>query len=121
VGSISNGLGVRVGGATTNYSHMLFWQSFGGSGVNNDNSTNTTQANYLGAMTTTSCTLTIDVVNPFISTLHTTFTGGSYTATDFGVGVARHNVAQSNTSVTVLPLSGTMTGGSIYVYGYRKS
>jgi len=122
VGSVSTGLGVRVGGATTNYSHMLFWQSISGpAGVNNDNSSSTTQVNYVGSMTTNSSTLTLDVINPYISTLCTTFTGGSYIAGDFGVGVGRHNTAQSNTSVTVLPLTGTMTGGTIYVYGYRKS
>lgn len=121
VGSVSTGLGVRVGGATTYYSHMLFWQTMGVAGVNSDSNSGTTQVNYIGSMTTNSSTLTLDVINPYISTLHTTFTGGSYIATDFGVGVGRHNTAQSNTSVTILPLSGTMTGGTIYVYGYRKS
>ena len=120
VGSVSTGLGVRVGGATANYSHMLFWQSLGGAGVNSDSSSNTTQVNYVGSITPNSGTLTLDIVNPYISTVYTTFTGGAYIASDFGVAVGRHNVAQSNTSVTILTLTGTMTGGTISVYGYRK-
>ena len=120
IGSANTGLGVRVGGSTANYSHMLFWQTPGVGGVNSDSSTNTSQVNYIGSCTTSSATLTVDITNPFISTLHTTFSGGAYLANDFGISVGRHNIAQSNTSVTVLSLSGTITGGTITVYGYRK-
>ena len=119
-GSNATGLALRVGGSTANYSHVLFWTTIGTNVANVDANANTSQCNYLGSTTTTSGTLSCDIINPFISTLHTTFTGGSYIANDFGMAVGRHNVAQSNTSLTVLSLSGTMTGGTIRVYGYRK-
>ena len=120
-GSVSVGVCLRVGGSATNYSHVLLWASVGGVVANCDSSANTSQCNYLGGATSNSGTLVCDILNPFISTLYTGFAGGSYIASDFGVCVGRHNIAQSNTSVTVLPLSGTITGGSITVYGYRKA
>lgn len=120
-GSTSTGIGLRVGGATANYSHVLFWSTPGGSTPNVDSSGNAAQCNYLGGYTTNSGALACDILNPFISTLYTGFAGGPYLASDFGISQGRHNVAQSNTSVTVVPLSGTITGGTITVYGYRKA
>jgi len=121
VGSGPTGLALRVGGATTNYSHMLFWGTPGVAGVNTDSTTSTSQCNYLGGMTTSAASLSCDVLAPFISTVPTVFNAGAYMAGDMGICSGRHNVAQSNTSVTLVPMGGAnVTGGTIAVYGYRK-
>ena len=120
-GSVSVGICLRVGGSTASYAHVLLWGQLGVGVANCDSSASTSQCNYMGGATTNSGALACDILNPFISTLYTGFAGGSYIAGDFGLCTGRHNIAQSNTSVTVLPLSGTITGGTITVYGYRKA
>ena len=119
-GSTSAGLGIRVGGSSSNYSHVLHWSTVGGATVNLDSSASTTQCNYMGGFTTSSGSLACDINNPFISSLHTTFLEGAYIAGDMGSCRGRHNIAQSNTAVTVICLSGNITNGTISVYGYRK-
>jgi len=121
-GSVTTGLGVRVGGITTNYSHMLFWASFGAPTPNIDAANNTgAQASYMGAMSPNGNFLSIDVITPFLAK-HTGFIShGGYIASDFGQCVARHNLATSYSSFTVVALSGTLTGGNICIYGYRQA
>lgn len=121
VGSNNIGLGLQVGGSTSNYSHVLFWTTPGVASVNCDTSSNTTQANYVGGGTTSSALVVCDILSPYNSSRYTSFCTGAYQAGDFGFCQARHNIAQSNTSVTLMTLSGTMTGGTIRVYGYRDS
>ena len=121
-GSVTTGLGVRVGGISTNYSHMLFWASFGAPTPNIDAANNTgAQASYMGAMSPNGNFLSIDVITPFLAK-HTGFIShGGYIASDFGQCVARHNLATSYTSFTIVALSGTLTGGNICIYGYRQA
>ena len=119
-GSGSSGLALRFGASTTNYSHVLIWGSTGGTTVNIDSSASTNQINYIGGFTTSSCALSVDVTNPFIAGLRTGVMGGSYLSNDYGVCNGRHDIAQSNTSFVLLPLSGTITGGTISVYGYKQ-
>jgi hypothetical protein len=65
--------------------------------------------------------LLVDVFNPFaasIATRMTTrFSGHEYS----GAGGGRDTNAASSTSFDLLPGTGTMTGGTIRVYGYRNS
>ena len=119
-GSVNTGLGVRVGGVTTNYSHVLFWSSFSAT-ANVDSANNTaSQANYMGSMTTNGVFMALDVIGPNLAA-YTGFFPGMYTANDFGVAIGRHNIATAYTSLSIVPLSGTITGGTITVYGYRKA
>jgi hypothetical protein len=63
------------------------------------------------------CTL----INPFLAK-YTTISGQYYTdqANSFNLA-GRHEVATSYTAFTLTPVGGTLTGGTIYVYGYGAS
>jgi hypothetical protein len=65
--------------------------------------------------------LNADLVNPFLAkyTTLTSTTGGQF-ATASGTYGGIHNVATSYTDFTIATTSGTITGGTIYVYGYAK-
>jgi hypothetical protein len=120
-GSGEVGLGMRVGGVTTNYSHMLFWATFAAGTANTDRANDTgSAALYLGSCGANGNHLAVDVLSPF-QTKYTGFMAGSYIAADFGICVARHNIAASYTSVSILPVSGTISGGIVRVYGYRQA
>ena len=64
---------------------------------------------------------TFDVLNPFIAS-HTIF-GGLTISNDTtgyaGAGSGMHQASTSYTSLQIIPSAGTITGGTIIVYGYR--
>jgi len=60
-----------------------------------------------------------DIFQPF-ATLRTLIAGQHYGNGYMGRHIGNHNVDQSHTSFTIAPNSGTMTGGTIRVYGYSN-
>ena len=65
--------------------------------------------------------LNADLVNPFLAkyTTITTTTGGQF-ASASGTYGGIHNVATSYSDFTIATTSGTITGGTIRVYGYKN-
>ena len=61
----------------------------------------------------------IEIYNPFL-VKETTFTAQSSTNTYSTQGGGRSYDQISHTSFTLTPGAGTLTGGTIYVFGYRK-
>jgi len=112
---------IRVGGAVTNYKYVLIWSSALGGAVNQASATAATSFVFGGGGDSDGAFLSCDILAPFIATSFTGFAATSYLQTnDFGTAQGKHVVQQSNTSVTLLPSVGTMTGGTIRVYGYRN-
>ena len=99
-----------VGGLTTAYSTNTL------AGFANNNATS------LLAGTTFTGALMFDltVVNPFLAKETYFSVGGVIYSTGAGSGAGFHNVATSYTGFTIIPSSGTLTGGTISVYGYAK-
>jgi hypothetical protein len=117
VGSTAQALGVQLGSTTTEYYSSTPILSYGGV-VTNLNDNNNSQWTYPGESGTSNNALNIDLLNPFLSKW-TTYQG-AYTGVNnsgFSGGVQK-----STTSFTAftLKVAGTMTGGTIYVYGYNK-
>ena len=71
---------------------------------------------YAGESNTSTNTVDVDVLGPFIAKF--TGFGGFYIGSVAGTVVGRHESATSFTGFT-LSVAGTMTGGTIAVYGYR--
>jgi hypothetical protein len=115
-------LNLSLGATTTNYFNATTYTIFASGGVSSTSNNGVTGAFvYAGAMDATNGTfLTVDVFSPFLS--RPTGYGGSFIVTD----VSGHSggLQKSNTSFTdftITPSAGTLTGGTIYVYGYRKA
>jgi hypothetical protein len=75
---------------------------------------------YWGFSDTSQQLVDVDVYSPFASTfshMRGVYIGGLDAGTTAGV----HKVAASYTGFTLTPASGTLTGGTIYVYGYGAS
>lgn len=108
----------QVGGNNTLYYGVSNYDSSGaGSGrvVSNNNS-----ALYAGVQDTASTGGNFDVTNPFLA--KSTIISGLSMGANYGTWtVGQHANAVSCTSFTLVAGSGTLTGGSIYVYGYRRS
>jgi hypothetical protein len=98
------------GGTTTTYSN----NSVAGFSDNN-------QASMLvGTTFTGSLALDITVMNPFLAKETFVSIGAVVYSSGAGAGAGLHNVATSYTGFTIFPQSGTLTGGTIAVYGYAK-
>ena len=99
-----------VGGVTTAFSTNTL------AGFNGNNSSSL----IAGTTFTGALMLDLTVVNPFLAK-ETFFTVGAVVySTGGGGGAGYHNVATSYSGFTIIPSSGTLTGGTIAVYGYAK-
>ena len=117
-----NTLGMTIGGSSTGYYSIVHYSTycspltFLGEGNNN-----TASWSYVGYGSANYTSVSIDLINPFAA-LFTTYGAGAWPAvTVSGTSAGIHQVATSYTSFAITSVSGTISGGTIYVYGYRKS
>jgi len=81
---------------------------------------NAAQWSFVGNADTNTTKFEMDIINPFLAK-HTYFRSSYVTGTNAGFESGLHQVATSYTDFTITPASGTLTGGTIYVYGYGAS
>lgn len=114
-------LGLSLTGGTSAYDYGLTYIAFGSSTNLADQAVNNSAFAYAGAGNSTNgLELGVDVFQPFLSKF-TYFRNQLTTSTLVGVAAARHKAATSYTGFTVTAQTGTLTGGTIYVYGYGAS
>jgi hypothetical protein len=114
-------MGIEIGGSTTGYyGFMNYGDSVGnvplGAGRNN-----TALMNWVGGSSAASQAVhvSVQVMNPF-KALYTKILNGPYqNAGVYGTMQGEHRVATSYTSFKLVPDAGTITGGTIFVYGYK--
>jgi hypothetical protein len=124
-GTASGAIGpinMRLGSSTASYYSAATYSIYSSATNGNVSRNNGSEWYYAGAANNTVGTsLNIDVLNPFDSTKYTMF-GGPFMVVDVaGSTGGVHAVNASYTSFTLLTASGTISGGTIYVYGYRNS
>lgn len=108
----------QVGGYSSLYYGTSNYDSSGaGSGRV---ATNNGTALYAGVQDSASTSCTLDITNPYLA--KSTIIQGLSMGANYGSWtIGQHANAVSCTSFTLVVGSGTLTGGSIYVYGYRRS
>ena len=117
-------LGVRMGAASASYYRATSSTSYAGAPTYNGNS-NTSHFNKVGFSNTSLSYLDCDLQNPFtaknttLSSRYIDLTAAS--GGDSGYVGGFLNDTSSYTAFTILPNAGTLTGGTIYVYGYQNS
>lgn len=112
---------IRPGNDTTasSYASGGFFVLYTGTGNGFLNSNNNTEGIAIGVTSTTDTSVAFDVYNPNLAKW--TRAMGMWSADLYaGQYGGVHKVATAYTSMTVRPASGTMTGGTIRVYGYRN-
>jgi hypothetical protein len=120
-GSTTANLNLQLGSTNTAYHGGRAFVSsltgvLSGSGVNNAAS-----FTGFGVMTTTGINVDLDIKNPFLAAR--TQVAGIYAVTasgDYGWLSGSQDSTTSFTAFTITANSGTMTGGTIRVYGYRN-
>ena len=119
--SASTDVYIQLGSSTTGYFGVLYYAVTVGGGpaiaVNNNNN----RADWIGgAQANQSSHVSVDLLGPF-NAAYTKIRNGSYqNDNNYGTYQGEHRVATSYSSFTLGVASGTMTGGTIRVYGYRN-
>jgi len=112
---------LTIGGSSTGYYSALQFQASNSGTVSAAGQTNASLWQWVGGATAGQAThASFDLFGPFLSA-YTKLRNGQYqNDNNFGTVNGEHRVASSYTSFTLLPASGTLTGGTIRVYGYRN-
>ena len=108
-----------LGASTTTYNSAgrVFYTDNTSSGFNRVNTTSW----YVGLMgASNEGSISMDIYCPNLAE-YTTFTAMGYIGNDFNIAGGGHNTAAAYTGFTLGVTSGTFTGGTVRVYGYRNS
>ena len=119
VASTGVDLGLTLGATATNYYFGFGYIPYGGAlaGVSINNGAGWL---YAGGGNATLAFLNCDIYNPFLSD-QSLITGNGANASNIGFIGGYLNNTTSYTAFTITPSSGTLTGGTIFVYGYLKA
>jgi hypothetical protein len=118
VASTGSYLQLQLGASAASYSGGIVGYNDSTSVIVSGGMRNISSWIYAGWSGVNNIALDCTLINPFLAK-YTTISGQYYTdqANSFNLA-GRHEVASSYTAFTLTPVSGTLTGGTIYVYGY---
>ena len=122
VGSTNANLGMILGATATGYYYGLSGATYLGA-ANNAGAQNAASWPFVGNSTANTIQFTCEIFGPFLSkitTVNSSYTGLE-TASSSNLFGGMLNNSTSYTAFTVTPASGTLTGGTIRVYGYANS
>lgn len=118
--STQTGLNLQLGSANTAYSFNLFYSLYTGGGIQILSYNGSSSFVYAGAMDSNqNAFVSCDLYEPFLT--RSTRISSQWMQTDssgFGAGVQKANT--SYTAFTLTTQTGTLTGGTIRVYGLRN-
>jgi len=119
--SAATNIRLQLGATTAGYYFSFIYNPYSSATVfANVNDNNGAIFSFVGAGNTNYARLTANVYNPF--TANRTAIATQYSdASNGGTGNGYLDNATSYTAFTLSPSTGTMTGGTITVYGYRKA
>ena len=123
-GSTLQRLRVSLGATTTGYYWGLIAGRYDSGGAVSVGGTNAALWDYVGVGSSTGLSANIDLINPFLS--KRTYVISAFTDPGTGAGTSAGSTngqldnSTSYTSFILSPSAGTLTGGTITVYGYRK-
>jgi hypothetical protein len=120
-GSTNTNISLALDPSTTTYYNVLIYGNYTGSGPSiATTNNNRVSFPWCGGANTTFAFMNVTLMQPFLS-LYTRILANTYEGTD-NTG-SMQGIHKSSTSYSAFTLSldaGTLTGGTIYVYGYRK-
>jgi hypothetical protein len=119
--STTQSMNMTLGSTSANYSNALIYAAYAGGSVLTVGTNSGSSWSFAGYFNSNSVMCTVDLFTPFL-TRNTMF---SAPHVQFGGAVAGQNQGilidnNSYTSFTFTPAGGTITGGTIRVYGYRN-
>lgn len=122
VGSVGNGiLRLQLGSVGAgNYFSNFIYAGYAGGAVSSVANNGGANINYAGISDTINISAEIEVMSPFL-TKQKLITATYYDSASTGRTQGQCADQNSQTAFTIIATTGTLTGGTIYVYGYGKS
>jgi hypothetical protein len=118
--SAAQRFGMTLGSSVTGYYEGLTYVNYTGT-TGAAGGSNIAAWQYIGGGNTISAGFVVDLQNPFLAQYTQMNAVGALQTTQATWDQGIHAVATSFTAFTVTPVSSTITGGTITVYGYRKA
>jgi hypothetical protein len=119
--SASCDIGMTLGASSTGYYFATSLVSYSGGATNTfgtNNGASWTRAG--GGISTDVITFDVNLLNPFLAK-YTYISNPTTFLANAGNSSGYHGVATSYSAFTITPSTGTLTGGTIRVYGYKNS
>jgi hypothetical protein len=113
-------INLQLGSTATGYYSSLNYSTWGGSSALNSGNSNIGFFRYVGTATSDAILFNCQLNAPFLSTW-TSFQSQFADSAAAGICTGNLQNTTSYTAFTISANSGTMTGGTIYVYGYGAS
>ena len=122
VGSTSAVVHLSLNGITTGYYSTYIYMPFGGGGVGGANANNFSYWYYIGACNTTAIYSDTDLSGPFLArtTIARCALNALSISSNAGMAQFVNTSTTSATGFTITTNAGTLTGGTIRVYGYQN-
>jgi hypothetical protein len=123
VASTSNAISMILGATTTGYYRFLIYGAFNSNTINSAGTANAANWENTFVGSTTSLNGVIDLLSPNLAK-NTIIVGVNATTTTTGNAFWQNgylNDTTQYTAFTLTPSAGTLTGGTIKVYGYQNS
>jgi hypothetical protein len=118
--STNTNMGFALTGATSGYQAIYFHSTYSATALS-DGQTNASLVQYAGSVSPNGLHLHANISQPFIANMtRFNFEGGGTIGTYLGNTVGNLNNTNSYTGFTITPASGTITSGTIRVYGYNN-
>lgn len=118
VKSADNNIRLALGGSATSYYGVLSYGSFLGGPIQNSAQNNAALFGFIGGGNSSVANIHATIKQPFLAAPTEVYSQARY-GTVYGYFLGYHGEIASYSSFTITPDSGTFTGGSIVVYGYR--
>jgi len=122
-GSTAAGMNLQLGSTTTGYYNAAVYGTYAGAGPTVTAQSNAANWSQCGFFNTNGIHANIDLITPFAAK-NSIFNATAHQLQTTGVGLFNGGYLNDTTSYsgfTILAGAGTMTGGTIYVYGYGAS
>ena len=118
-GSTASPLSMQLGSKVTNYYYQLLYGNYANTPLA-AGSTTATSFVFVGAYDANSISMNCTVMNPNLAK-PTTVSATCNNGTSFSGNLTGYDATTTQyTAFTLIPASGTLTGGTIRVYGYRN-
>lgn len=119
--SAQGALGLQLGATVTGYYGNMIYSTHGSTAVLAVSDNNAVRFTHIGSANGDFISLNVNLLNPFVAS-KTVATGvGTVYTTVNGSYNGWLNNSTSYTAFSLIPNAGTLTGGIITVYGYRKA
>ena len=115
----NNSFSMKLGGSNTGYYYNMLYTQYNNT-LQADSGSNATAWYNFGSIDTTALSMVVELNNPFLAK-NTTFSTAVTRTGVAGASQGLHTVATSYTGFNLTPDIGTLTGGTIRVYGYALS